>query len=126
MSEDNYNLDVIPNSIFDNIIMDDDMNLNDIFNSVLEDPSLLPTSVSDDDYRYVTKNYNAYNAMNSSVGYPILQHDCMWSGTCDISHPSKKKGKPFSVEAILKEFEASSDSDSGKHSLFIFIFTFIV
>lgn len=104
---DDYNLDAIPNSIFDNIIMDDSMNMDEIFVDISEDTCLQdPTAIA----VYETE----VNAKSSSVEYPILQHDCMWSGTCDISHPGKKKAKPFSVEAILKEFEASSESDSGK------------
>lgn len=128
---DNYNLDAIPNSIFDNIIVDNSLNLDEIFDiTFMQDPDL--HTLTNDSESFINSSsssifevdmgsvVNAQEAISSHP--PTLQHDCMWSGVCqDPSHPSKSKNMKFSVNQVCREFEKdlgwTSSSESGKEKL---------
>ena len=87
----------------------------DVIFGELQDPSLIASIINDDDDDDYGIDVEMKDVLESDQpSYPIKNHDCMWSGTCDISHTSKKKGKQVSIDAILKEYEQNSDSDSGK------------
>lgn len=127
MMSDNYNLDAIPNTIFDNIIIDNSLNLDEIFDiTFMQDPEIVTSSVGAEIDQTPTVNcfevdmgsiINAHEAITSNV----LQHDCMWSGVCqDASHPAKPKNMKFSVKQVCRDFEkelgwtSSSESENGK------------
>lgn len=124
-----YNLDAIPDSIFDNIIIDNSLNMDEIFDvgftqiPDLEVDELLKLSSRNmESGKFEVDVGSVVQAQEAGTLHPqILQHDCMWSGTCqDESHPCKPKNKKFSVQSVCREFEkelgwtSSSESETGK------------
>lgn len=119
---DNYNLDAIPNSIFDNIIIDNSMNLDEIFDiTLMQEPDL-----QIDDEKKGNSSSSAFEVDLGSIIHAQeastssgLKHDCMWSGVCP-SHPAKPKNMKFSVQNVCREFEkelgwtSSSESETGE------------
>lgn len=94
--------DLMSNSIFDNIITNEDdfgINLDDIWKSDLSnlDINSFPLFPTEEDFCKLNNiDIDAICDENKSrEGQPyskILHHDCMWSGTCvDPSHKQKKK-----------------------------------
>lgn len=119
MMNNDYNFDLISNNIFDNIIINDDMNLNEIFSiNFLEDLDFLNVNqpnISSDSTQLDAMNTFSIPTPTSSESV-ILKHDCMWSGICNKTHNVNKKKKAFNVSAIIKEFEgSSSESEEGKY-----------
>lgn len=110
--DDENILNASSNSIFETIMLNNNMNMNELFKPDSNWLAIINDNVPEIDFDIEMKDV----IQSNQPGNPILNHDCMWSGTCDISHPSKKKIKPLSIAAILKEYEPSSESDSGKSS----------
>lgn len=121
MSDNYANLDAIPNSIFDNIIIDDSLNMDEIFDVDFSKDTELLSLLYDDDANGELQVINNFQVDLTEViqepTNPYVKHDCMWSGTCQSEDHKKRNTKPFSVESILKEFENSSafeTSENGK------------
>jgi hypothetical protein len=122
MSDETYaNLDAIPDSIFDNIIIDNSLNMDDIFDDNFSRDSELLSLLYDDDASEELEVVNNFqvelNEIIQESPNPHVKHDCMWSGTCKSEDHKKRNTKPFSVQGILKEFEESSayeTSDMGR------------
>ena len=89
MSDDNYSFDAFPDSIFDSIFLTNNLNMDVIFGE-LQDPSLIASIINDDDDDDYGIDVEMKDVLESDQpSYPIKNHDCMWSGTCDISHTSQ-------------------------------------
>lgn len=106
--------DLMSNSIFDNIILgkeENKVNLNDIWSNndlQIDDFPLIPNledfcqlnNISFDNIELL------YDPSTEQPDSDIVQHDCMWSGTCiDKNHPAKKKFRYISqIDDVNNDF----------------------
>lgn len=107
--------DLLPNSIFDTIIDTDDF--SSAFNGVMESDfssigegsdleELLKSSTFLDNNMEADQQEN-HQIANEKSENQILQHDCMWSGTCtDKEHKTKRKPRLNAINEIINQWEA--------------------
>lgn len=117
--------DLVSNTIFDNIITnedDHDNNLTEIWKSDftridIDSFPLNPTYQNFPDISNKSANKDEGQSVNK-----VVRHDCMWSGTClDTTHPARK----LCFSKLLLPEEAIIDNNGAGMFWMYYIFHFL-